>query len=100
MNRELEFLNNNISDNASVVVACSGGPDSMCHLSLVNSLKTSKNIAIICAHVNHKLRIESEEEAKLVQKYSQENDIIFESMEITDYLNGGFSEEDARKRRY
>ena len=100
MNRELEFLNNNISDNTSVVVACSGGPDSMCLLNLVNKLKTTKNITVICAHVNHKLRIESEKEAELVKKYCQENNIIFELLEITDYLNGSFSEEDARKRRY
>ena len=100
MNRELEFLNNNTSDNTSVVVACSGGPDSMCLLSLVDKLKTTKNITVICAHVNHKLRTESEKEAELVHRYCQENNIIFELLEITDYLNGAFSEEDARKRRY
>ena len=100
MNRELEFLNNNISDNTSVVVACSGGPDSMCLLNLINKLKTTKNITVICAHVNHKLRTESEKEAELVHRYCQENNIIFELLEITDYLNGAFSEEDARKRRY
>ncbi len=100
MKRELEFLNNNIQDNTSVVVACSGGPDSMCLLSLVNNLSTTKNITVICAHVNHKLRKESEEEAQMVERYCKENNIIFESMEITDYLNGEFSEEDARIRRY
>lgn len=100
MKRELEFLNNNIQDNTSVVIACSGGPDSMCLLSLVNNLSTTKNITVICAHVNHKLRKESEEEAQMVERYCKENNIIFESMEITDYLNGEFSEEDARIRRY
>ena len=100
MKTELEFLNNNIKNNASVVVACSGGPDSMCLLSLVDKLKTTKNITVICAHVNHKLRTESEKEAELVHRYCQENNIIFELLEITDYLNGAFSEEDARKRRY
>ena len=100
MKRELEFLNNNIQDNTSVVIACSGGPDSMCLLSLVNNLLTTKNITVICAHVNHKLRKESEEEAQMVERYCKENNIIFESMEITDYLNGEFSEEDARIRRY
>lgn len=100
MKTELEFLNNNIKDNTSVVVACSGGPDSMCLLSLVNDLKTTQKIKVICAHVNHKLRTESEEEAKMVQKYCKDNGILFELLEITDYLNGSFSEEDARKRRY
>ena len=100
MKTELEFLNNNIKDNTSVVVACSGGPDSMCLLSLVNNLKTTKKIEVICAHVNHKLRTESEEEAIMVQEYCQKNDIVFELLEITDYLTGDFSEEDARIRRY
>ena len=100
MKRELEFLNNNIQDNTSVVIDCSGGPDYMCLLSLVNNLSTAKNIIVICAHVNHKLRKESEEEAQMVERYCKENNIIFESMEITDYLNGEFSEEDARIRRY
>ena len=100
MKTELEFLNNNIKDNTSVVVACSGGPDSMCLLSLVNNLKTAKKIEVICAHVNHKLRTESDEEAIMVQEYCQKNDIVFELLEITDYLTGDFSEEDARIRRY
>ena len=100
MKTELEFLNNNIKDNASVVVACSGGPDSMCLLSLVINLKTTKKIKVICAHVNHKLRTESEEEAIMVQEYCQKNGIVFELLEITDYLTGDFSEEDARIRRY
>lgn len=100
MKTELEFLNNNIKDNTSVVVACSGGPDSMCLLSLVNNLKTTKKIEVICAHVNHKLRTESDEEAIMVQEYCQKNDIVFELLEITDYLTGDFSEEDARIRRY
>lgn len=100
MKTELEFLNDNILDNCSVVVACSGGPDSMCLLSLVNKLKVVKKIKVICAHVNHKLRSESEEEAQLVQEYCEKNSIVFELLEITDYLTGSFTEEDARNRRY
>ena len=100
MKTELEFLNSNIKDNTSIVVACSGGPDSMCLLSLANKLSTFKKIRVICAHVNHKLRKESEEEAKMVEGYCKQNNTIFELLEITDYMNGPFSEEDARKRRY
>ena len=100
MNKELEFLKENINKNAIVVVACSGGPDSMCLLSLVNELKNELNLKIIVAHVNHKLRIESEEEKEMVENYSKENNLIFELLEITKYSNNKFSEEDARKRRY
>lgn len=100
MNKELEFLKENINKNDIVVVACSGGPDSMCLLSLVNELKNELNLKIIVAHVNHKLRIESEEEKEMVENYSKENNLIFELLEITKYSNNKFSEEDARKRRY
>ena len=100
MYKELEFLKENINKNDIVVVACSGGPDSMCLLSLVNELKNELNLKIIVAHVNHKLRIESEEEKEMVENYSKENNLIFELLEITKYSNNKFSEEDARKRRY
>lgn len=100
MNKELEFLKENINKNDIVVVACSGGPDSMCLLSLVNELKNELNLKIIVAHVNHKLRIESEEEKEMVENYSKENNLIFELLEITKYSNNKFSEDDARKRRY
>lgn len=94
------FLRNNLSLNEGVVVACSGGPDSMCLLSLVNKLREELNLKVVCAHVNHKVRVESDEEAKVVEDFANKNDDIFEYMEITDYLNSDFSEEDARKRRY
>lgn len=100
MNIELEFLKENINKDDIVVVACSGGPDSMCLLSLVNELKNELNLKIIVAHVNHKLRIESEEEKEMVENYSKENNLIFELLEINKYTNNKFSEDDARKRRY
>ena len=100
MKKVIEFLKENLDKNASIVVACSGGPDSMCLLDLVTKLKDELNLNIIVAHVNHKLRSESEEEAKMVENYAKENNITFELLEITDYINGNFTEEDARKRRY
>ena len=100
MKKVIDFLKENLDKNASIVVACSGGPDSMCLLDLVTKLKDELNLNIIVAHVNHKLRSESEEEAKMVENYAKENNITFELLEITDYINGNFSEEDARKRRY
>lgn len=100
MKKVIEFLKKTIDKNTSLVVACSGGPDSMCLLDLVTKLKDELNLNIIVAHVNHKLRSESEEEAKMVENYAKENNITFELLEITDYINGNFTEEDARKRRY
>lgn len=56
MKKVIEFLRNNIKEKDSLVVACSGGPDSMCLLDLVTKLKDELNLTIIVAHVNHKLR--------------------------------------------
>ena len=99
MQEELEFLKNNISNSTTVIVACSGGPDSMCLLSLVNSLK-AKNLQIICAHVNHQIRSESQMEAEMLQEYCKQNAIVFELLEINDYLTQNFTEDDAHRRRY
>lgn len=89
-----------ISDNSTVVLAISGGPDSMVLLNLVLKFKSSKNLNIVCAHVNHKLRKESEEEEKFVKNYCKENGIIFELLTIDEYKTSKFSEADARNRRY
>ena len=82
MKKVIEFLRNNIKEKDSLVVACSGGPDSMCLLDLVTKLKDELNLTIIVAHVNHKLRIESDEEAKMVEKYAKDHNLIFESIQL------------------
>lgn len=86
-----------LKDNDVVVVATSGGPDSMCLLHLLNNC--GKKLKIICAHVNHKIRIESDTEYQMVEKICQENDIIFEGMTILDYSKDNFHN-DARIKRY
>ena len=94
-----EYLNIILEKNTSVVVACSGGPDSMCLLNLVLEQREEKNLNIICAHVNHKMRIESEKEAEFVKEYCEKNKIIFEYMEITEYTEDNFHNQ-ARIKRY
>ena len=42
MKKVIEFLRNNIKEKDSLVVACSGGPDSMCLLDLVTKLKNGE----------------------------------------------------------
>ena len=98
MNDALDRLRNNLK-NETVVVATSGGPDSMALLHLVNSLKTELNLKIVCAHVNHKLRIESEAEAVMVEEFCIKNDIFFEFMTIDTYNDDNFHN-DARIKRY
>lgn len=93
-------LINFLEDNSTVVVACSGGPDSMALLKILNDIKDKKNLNIICAHVNHKVRKESEEEKVLVENYTKKLNVIFEYYEITNYHEKANFHEDARKIRY
>lgn len=99
MKRELEFLDENITDNSKVVIACSGGPDSMCLLNLLIKLKDKKKLELIVAHVNHKLRAVSDDEAKMVENYARKNNLTFELKEL-DYKSAKFTESDAHKKRY
>ncbi len=93
-----QILKDNLKDE-TVVVACSGGPDSMTLLKLTNDLKEELNLKIICAHVNHKIRPESDDEAIMVEKYCKENNIFFEYMTINSYNQTNFHQ-DARIKRY
>ncbi len=99
MNDTLFYLNKKIKSKDKVVIATSGGPDSMFLLNLMCELRKKINFEIIVAHVNHKLRIESEEEAKFVEEFCKINNLIYEYMEIKEY-NEDNLESEARKKRY
>ncbi len=98
MKEATNFLNNLLNKNDTIVVGVSGGPDSMCLLSMLLNLKDRYNLKIICAHVNHKLRKKSEKEKIFVENFCINNNIIFEYTEL-EYENG-FSESIAREKRY
>lgn len=86
---------NNISKDEYIVVATSGGPDSMF---LLNSLYTL-GFNVICAHVNHNVRKVSDDEYKFVENYCNIHNIIFEGMKIEEYNKDNFHNE-ARTIRY
>lgn len=96
VNKYLEQL---LNINDTIVVSCSGGPDSMCLLSLLLNFKKSKNLNIIVAHVNHKVREESEEEETFVKEYTKSHGAIFELLTINNYNKKNFHD-DARVQRY
>ena len=99
MKEEQEKLSK-LLKNKTVIVSCSGGPDSMALLSVVNNIKDINNVKVICAHVNHKVRKESDEEAVMVENYAKSNNDIFELYEIEKYHDKANFHEDARKIRY
>ena len=72
-NNTLSFIkNNNLASSGVLLVAVSGGPDSVCLLHVLNSLKTELGISIHTAHLDHQLRgNESEADALYVTELSR-----------------------------
>lgn len=99
MDKSIDLIINNIIDNSTIVVAVSGGPDSMVLLNILNDLKAKHNYKLVCAHVNHKLRDESEEEELFVNNYCKSNDIVFEKINFDSYETNNI-ESEAHDRRY
>ena len=91
----IKELLQSLNINSKVIVACSGGPDSMFLLHVLKEY----GLDIVCAHVNHNLRVESKEEYDYVEKYCKDNDIIFEGTELHD-LPSINTELKAREKRY
>ena len=99
MKEEEKFLSK-LLENKTVIISCSGGPDSMALLSVIHNIKDEYNIKVIVAHVNHKVREESDEEAIMVENYAEDYHDIFELYEIKEYHEKVNFHEDARKIRY
>lgn len=75
MNRLEELTRNFFSEpdlsnfsNHSILVALSGGPDSVALMDVMDRI----GISVVAAHVNYRLRKEADEEAELVQKWCAE----------------------------
>ena len=94
-----DFLLSILSEGDTVVLGCSGGPDSMALMDILLKYRKIMNISIVCAHVNHKLRVESDDELIYLEKYCKKNHVIFESMIINNYGDDNFHNE-ARNIRY
>lgn len=88
-----------LKERDAIVLAVSGGPDSIFLLYLLNRLKKELDLKIIIAHVNHNLRDESLEEASFVENLCESFDLRYEYMEILEYSNDNL-ESEARYKRY
>lgn len=95
----MRYLENKLNENDTIVIGLSGGPDSMCLFSLLLEIRKYINLNIICAHVNHNVRKESQEESEFVKKVVQDNNCIFEYFKIESYEQENF-ESNARNKRY
>jgi len=71
------------SKKATIVVAVSGGVDSMALLHVMHCLAQATELTLIAAHVNHGFRIEeSAAEAELVRDFCQRQGIVLEITEL------------------
>lgn len=99
MKQTIDYLNKFLKEEDTVVIGLSGGPDSMCLLNIL--LNLNKDLNIICAHINHNIRQESDNEAILVEQYCKEKRVKFETIKF-DKKNESedYTEQELREKRY
>lgn len=96
---------NMLSPYDTLILAVSGGADSMCMLHFFKEYSIKKNINIICAHVNHGIRgAEADSDEAFVAEFCKENNIPFRAAhynvpEIAKQKGQSF-EECGRRLRY
>ena len=86
-----------------IVVAVSGGPDSVCLLNILQELKDELGIELVVAHFNHGLRPgEDEAETRFVESLALSYNLPFEEKRVNLSIKAGNSsfEEMARHARY
>lgn len=100
MEEVLDFISKNtdLNPNDYVVIGLSGGPDSMALLNVLMKYRESIPFNIVCAHVHHNIREESDSEAKFVEEYCSNNNIIFEMTKFS--YEDKFTESLGHKLRY
>ena len=64
-----------LSENDRVIVAVSGGPDSMALLNVLVNLRDKLKITLFVAHVNHMIRAVADSETEYVNDYCKKNGI-------------------------
>lgn len=82
-------------DNEKIIVALSGGVDSMVLFDVLYQL--NKNIVV--THINHNVRDISSEEFKKIRDFAKSKNVVFEGFVIKEKLASNFHQ-DARDQRY
>ena len=99
MEETIVFLKSLLKNDDIVVIGLSGGADSMCLLNILNNIGVK--LDIICAHINHNIRKESDEEALFIKDYCKNNNIKLETTKFnkkSEYQD--YSEAELREKRY
>lgn len=99
---------NLINNGDKLVLGVSGGPDSICMLSILNDIKNDKtynfNFELVVAHINHLIREEAIDDEKFVEEFCKKINIPFysKSIDVKKIANNNKigTEEAGRKVRY
>ena len=83
-----------------VVVACSGGPDSMAMLDALARLAPPRGLRLHVAHVDHGLRAGSAAEAERVAAAAEVGDLPFTALSVTVASGPGSPQDRARAARH
>lgn len=97
-NRFMEEVKNNhlFDGHSKILIALSGGIDSQTLFNLLYKFRKELNLEIGVAHVNHKVRAESDDEENILRHRMSEIDVPF----YCDCFTGEFTESKARDFRY
>lgn len=84
----------------SVGAAVSGGGDSMALLALLDRLSGALGVRVSAATVDHGLRKEARDEARLVESFARGRGLSHTTLEIKGGLGSGNLQDQARRERY
>ena len=88
----------------TVLVAVSGGRDSMCLLHYLHELGKEKRFSVACGHLNHAMRPEADSDEDFVRRFCESRDIPFYAETVPVYEMAGkwnlTVEEAGRRARY
>ena len=85
-----------------IILGVSGGPDSVCMLYQFQAIAKDYKLQLVCAHLNHGLRKESDDEEKFVQALCKKLGVrcVSEKREVKAFYTGDSLEQAARNVRF
>jgi len=94
-----QFNDQLIEENDHLVVAVSGGMDSMVLLDHLIQLKELRSLTLIVAHIDHQKRQSSSEDAAFVENYAHKHNLAYYLLKLTFDHSENFHDY-AHKKRY
>lgn len=85
-----------------VILGVSGGPDSICLLYQFNNIARDYKLKLVCAHFNHSLRKEADDEENFIRNVCDNLNIKFisDKKDVAKFHQGDSLEQTARVLRY